>query len=161
GASPPDRPRIVRTQMRIHQRKLEKAIARWRDRIALNGRRDAAVAFGRRADMIVSPKWPGDLACKELAESLSGDAAHQFAHEVAEIVAVIAASRAWLPPWRLRRERRRRLLDIADVAKRGRRRPSSDPGRVSEDMAHFDAFFSGRGEFRPVFLHRRVDIEFA
>src|SRR5262245_38813886 len=103
-AAPSDRPAVLRPRRRIEQSALDGVGAARLDRIALNERRHARVAFGGRSYVVVGAERTGDLLRQESAHGHPRDAAHDLADKVAHVEAVVAACGARLPPWLLTRE---------------------------------------------------------
>ena len=117
------------------------------------------VVFRADADHEVGTEPLGDLLAEERVERAPADALHDFAHEVAELSAVVLAARAGLPPGRRSGECCRYRLPVeALVSRNGDRRPRA-PGLVAENHPHGDVALAGLGELRPVGGDRFVHVQ--
>ena len=128
-------------------------------------------AFGRRnefgdtiifrrgqADPEIGVQRFGDFLAENRADGFSGDAADDFADEIALRQRVIAGRGARLPERRLRGEQRCGLLPIVEIFLGDLLFPAGQTGGMAHQLRDGDAFLAVGGEFRPVFRHRRLEV---
>ncbi len=119
----------------------------------------AIILRGRQADPEIGAERLRDLFAEHGAERLAGDAAHDLADQETHGHRVIARRGAGLPIRFLRGEERDRALPIVEILFGDGLAPAGESGAVAHDLGDRDARFAARGEFRPIFRDRRVEVD--